>query len=221
MQATTPLYRAAKRAVNALPPWVLRFRPFVVYEIPLASGARKDHDLASASKPVIADIRWIRNCEDANSLLPLASRACVDQFNGTTRRAAVASLDGQRVGCAWIATGSFSETDLELHFELAPDEAWLYAAAVAPAHRNRGVYRQLLEFLIADLRAAGVRRLLLGITVGNEPSRRAHARLGAIEVGRILALRALGLTRCWCSGGVRNQRGELGERRTARLSIAP
>jgi ribosomal protein S18 acetylase RimI-like enzyme len=221
MPATSTLYRAAKRAVNALPPWVLRFRPFVVYEIPLATAALTAGNPTSPGQLLGASVRWIENRDEAGSLAPLSSRACVDEFNGTTRRAVVARVDVQRVGCAWIATGAFSETDLGLHFELAPDEAWLYAAAVAPEHRNRGVYRQLLEFVVAELRAAGMRRVLLGVTVGNEPSRRAHARQGAIEVGRIAAVRALGLTRCWVTGHIRRRCGRHGERRVARLSVVP
>jgi GNAT superfamily N-acetyltransferase len=220
MQASTSLYRAAKRAVYALPPWIFRFRPFVVYEIPLGPALQNGRESTSASESPGVDVRWIENRQQAQALLPLASRQGVDEFNGSTRRAAAAWIDGQAIGCAWIATSSFSESDLGLQFELASDEAWLYAAAVAPDHRNRGVYRQMLEFLIAELRAAGIRRLLLGVTVGNEPSRLAHARQGAIEVGRITAVRALGLARCWSSGRVRRLESARDARETARLSIS-
>lgn len=201
----THLYRIGKRLVRSLPAWLIRFRPFVVYEIPLAATSPPSSSAAprEARPPLAWRIAWVADSAEAAALRPVASQECVDAWNGTTRRAA-AVWDGVRpIACAWIAAESFDERELGVQFALRPDEAWLFAAVVDPARRGQGVYQRLLEFLTAELRAAGMSRLLLGVTVGNEPSRRAHARQGAIEVGRVTALRTLGLTFCRNSGGLR------------------
>jgi GNAT superfamily N-acetyltransferase len=204
MPASTSLYRVAKRAVNALPPWLLRVRPSVVYQIRLGSTIRNGGDApppdSVTSGLSAVDIRWVVGRGEAASLQPLASARCVAEFDDASRRVAAAWIDGQPVGCAWVATGSFTEADLGIRFELSADEAWLYAAAVTPACRNRGVYRRLLEFVIDELGRAKIRRVLLGVTAGNEPSRRAHARQGAVEVGRVFAARVLGIPFCRISG---------------------
>jgi GNAT superfamily N-acetyltransferase len=202
MPFATRVYRLGKRLVGAMPAWLIRFRPFVVYEIPLQAGAVRTSPEAEPRDPCAVQVRWLSDAAELAALPPLASRACLDDWDGATRRVATAELEGRVIGCAWIATGAFEERELSLRFELGPDETWLYAASVAPPLRNRGVYRQLLEFIIAELAAAGRRRLLLGVTVGNEPSLRAHARQGAVEVGRVTALRALGVPMCRCSGQI-------------------
>jgi GNAT superfamily N-acetyltransferase len=215
------LYRAGRRLVRSLPAWLLRFRPFVVYEIPLARGG--DAPIASwqdAREPLADGIAWIADAAQAAYLGPLASQECIDSWNAATRRAAAVWEDGQPIACAWIASESFDEGELGVQFVLRPDEVWLYAAVVAPGRRAQGVYGRLLEFVIADLRAAGLRRMLLGVTVGNEPSRRAHVRQGAVEAGRLIALRALGVTICRTSGGLsRVPQAERGARGPVRLRV--
>jgi hypothetical protein len=41
------------------------------------------------------------------------------------------------------------------------------------------------------------------VTIGNEPSLRAHARQGAKQVGYIFAVRSMGFTLCFSHGAVR------------------
>jgi GNAT superfamily N-acetyltransferase len=202
MRLAPSIYRAGKRLVGLFPAWLIRFRPFVVYEIPLSVGTRPDSIGGNKSAPSGVVVRWLTDATELAALPPLASRECLDDWDGDTRRVAIAELDGRAIGCAWVATGAFAECELGLLVELAPDEAWLYAASVDPALRNRGVYRRLLEFVAEELRSAGTRRLLLGVTIGNEPSRRAHARQGAVEIGRVIVLRVLGITLCRAKGRV-------------------
>ncbi len=131
-----------------------------------------------------------------------SDRTCAD-LSFKTRRAAAAWYEGQVIACVWIATESFEEVDLGLRFELRTSDAWLFAAVVDESERNQGVYRQLLEFLIDELGRDGMRRLLFGVSVGNAPSQRAHARQGATLAGGILAVRSLGFTLCFRRGRVR------------------
>jgi hypothetical protein len=158
---------------------------------------------AAQAAPNSTVIRWVADGAEAAMLRGLASQQCIDAFNLRTRRAAAAWLGGEVIACAWMATESFDESELGLRFELQPSEVWLFAAVVESSRRDQGVYGQLLEFLSDELRLQAVRRILLGVTVGNEPSRRAHARQGARQVGSTFAVRSLGITLCWRHGDVR------------------
>jgi GNAT superfamily N-acetyltransferase len=207
MVTLTPLYRTAKKLVRMLPPWLLRVRPFGVYEIPLPKSddtpAARPFLPRCSGVPIDCEVGWVTGPAEGAMLRHLATRDSIATLNSPTRRAAAAWLNGQAIACAWIATESFEECELGLRFELKPNEAWLYAAVVDPERRDRGVYRQLLEFLIDELSQAGVQRILLGVTFGNEPSLRAHARQGATQVGAITAVRSLGFAFCCRVGQVR------------------
>jgi GNAT superfamily N-acetyltransferase len=207
MAALNSLYRAAKKVMNGLPAWLVRFRPFGVYEIRLQPTGNTPapsqllRDSRRARFP--CQIRWVNDQSEVPMLRRVASATTCADLNFTTRRVVAAWFEGQVIGCAWIATESFEEVDLGLRFELHPADAWLFAAVVDEARRNQGVYGQMLGFLIAELGSGNARRILLGVTVGNEPSRNAHARRGATQVGRILAVRILGFTLCRSRGQVR------------------
>ena len=106
------------------------------------------------------------------------------------------------IGCAWIAAHSFEESDLGIRFELKSDEVWLYAAVVDSEYRRRGVYRQLLNFLLDELAQTNVSRIVLAATHGNIASIEAHESHGAIKAGTVIALRSLGVSFCATSGRV-------------------
>lgn len=202
------VYSVGKRIVGLMPGWLVRFRPFAVYEIPPGAHVGDSGPVRQASHTLDCDVRWIA---DAREAAPIASSELCGEWNGSMRRAVVARRDDRTVACAWIATETFSERELGLQFQLEPGEAWLFAAFVVPAYRNQGVYRQMLEFVVEGLGAEGMRRLLFGVALGNEPSRRAHARHGSTELGRIVALRTMGLTFCRCSGCLRRRGAKAGE----------
>ncbi len=223
MPNLTPFYRAAKNVVRSLPAWLIRFRPFVVYEISFTHSPDVAATLESDSRASLpCEIRWLEDASAVAALGPLASQECRDAWNGSTRRVAAVWLGDQPIACTWVATQSFDERELGIRIELAPDEAWLHAAVVDFAHRGQGVYRQLLEFVLDELRRSGLRRLLLGVTIGNEPSRRVHATQGAMEVGRITAFRTLGMAFSCCTGRIRNlPRIAQGDRAQIRFAVEP
>jgi ribosomal-protein-alanine N-acetyltransferase len=72
------------------------------------------------------------------------------------------ALDGDEVvGYAGLAT--------------APDEAWVQNIGVRADHQRRGIGRQLMEALLAEARAHGIRRTLLEVAVDNAPAQRLYA----------------------------------------------
>ena len=184
MSHSTLLYRAGKRLLHMAPASLLRARPFNIYEIPLqrADDNSKTEQLPKRDSrgELPCDVRWVTDGAEAAALRPLATADNLAALDFSSRRAAAAWCDGQPVACAWIAAGHFEETELGLRFELRPAEAWLFAAVVAAAQRDRGVYRQVLRFLVDELQREGLRRTPRGATRGNNPSRRAHARQGSL-----------------------------------------
>jgi hypothetical protein len=215
------LYSVAKRALNRLPSWLLRARPFGVYEIVLTPTKAQAAKLA-ASPPLACDVRWVDGTDDLQSLVGLTSQANVDAFDANHRRVAAAYSQGRPIGCAWIARQWFDEPELGLRIELGPQEGWLFAAAVTSERRNQGVYGQILEFLTGELREETMERILLGAVSGNVPSERAHARQGARQIGSIAAVRALGVACCRASGAVRRASSSpLGWRHPIRLLVDP
>jgi hypothetical protein len=213
------LNRVAKRTLNRLPSWLLRARPFGVYEIVLKPVAPQAVNLAG-SPPFACDVRWVDRAEDLQTLVGLTSQANVDAFDASRRRVAAAYSEDRPIACVWIAHEWFDEPELGLRIELGSNESWLFAAAVTPALRNRGVYGQLLKFLTRDLGEAEMERILLGVASGNVASRQAHERQGARRVGSIAAVRALGVACCWVSGTVRRaSRCPFGWRHPIRLIV--
>jgi len=66
----------------------------------------------------------------------------------------------------------------------AADEAEILTFCVAPACRNAGLGRALLEMAVAELRAAGVKQLFLEVEEGNEAALKLYRSLGAVPIGR-------------------------------------
>ena len=149
-------------------------------------------------------VRWADRSE-LSSLSHVASPNCIDAWDGVTQRVAVAWRDGKPVGVAWIATDSFREDELGTIVWLLPSQAWLYAAHVLPHYRRQGIYRSLLGFVTTQLATESKRELLLGVTVGNQPSVRAHEEQGARTVGAVVLVRFLGICFASCRGRIHRQ----------------
>jgi ribosomal-protein-alanine N-acetyltransferase len=66
----------------------------------------------------------------------------------------------------------------------AADEAEILTLCVAPACRNAGLGRALLETAVTELRAAGAKQLYLEVEDGNEAALTLYRALGAVPVGK-------------------------------------
>jgi ribosomal-protein-alanine N-acetyltransferase len=66
----------------------------------------------------------------------------------------------------------------------AADEAEILTLCVAPACRNAGLGRALLETAVTELRAAGAKQLFLEVEDGNEAALTLYRALGAVPVGK-------------------------------------
>ena len=66
----------------------------------------------------------------------------------------------------------------------AADEAEILTVCVAPACRNAGLGRALLETAVQELRSAGVKQLFLEVEEGNDAALKLYRALGAVPVGK-------------------------------------
>jgi [ribosomal protein S18]-alanine N-acetyltransferase len=65
----------------------------------------------------------------------------------------------------------------------AADEAEILTFCVAPACRNAGLGRALLDAAVTALRAAGTKQVFLEVEDGNEAALKLYRALGAVPVG--------------------------------------
>ncbi len=99
-----------------------------------------------------------------------ASAMSDDEWRARTRGSAtwMAEVDGARAGSATLYVAP----------ELADGEGLLVAMWVDPAFRGRGVGDVLIDQVVEEARAQGIRRLLLDVVTDNEPAIRLYERMG-------------------------------------------
>lgn len=105
---------------------------------------------------------------------------------------------GVLVAVSWLGTGMFDEDEAWLTFVPPPGAAWDTGMEIAPAARAGRAFSSLWAATRAWAQARDIGWSMSRIDDYNLASRRAHARLGAVEVGRVSVFR-LG-QRQWASG---------------------
>lgn len=93
------------------------------------------------------------------------------------------------VGVTWLTTAPFDEDEAWLTFAPPPGAAWDTGMAIAPAARGGPAFAMLWAATRDWLAARGLAWSVSRIASYNLGSRRAHARLGGVEVGAVTALR--------------------------------
>ncbi|MGI9429544.1 MAG: GNAT family N-acetyltransferase [Bythopirellula sp.] len=194
------LYPLAKTCVQALPESLLRIRPYGVFEISLRHQVDEPPWRPGNSS---RQVEWVDSRTVLRHLGDLVSPQNANLWDGNQCRAAAVWQNDTPVGVAWIAKGSFAEPELGIHFQLEPDEVWLFASVVAPERRRQGIYSDLLNFLREELTRAGLQRILCGISVGNSASLAAHRQAGAQQLGHVFAAKTLGIVCCRTRGAVK------------------
>jgi hypothetical protein len=95
-----------------------------------------------------------------------------------------ATRDGQLAGFLWYQLGAYDEDEVRARYRMAgPALAWDFDVFVQPALRCGPTFGRLWEEAHRELDAAGVRWTCSRISPFNAASLRAHARLGAREIG--------------------------------------
>ncbi len=107
-------------------------------------------------------------------------------------RAAIISANDRLAAKVWIATGVYRDWDTGISIDLAPNEAWLYAAWVHRDFRGQHLYSHLVSFVLDQLRSQSIESLLLTIDWSNGHSHRVHHRFGARPIGALYGVTLCG-----------------------------
>jgi ribosomal protein S18 acetylase RimI-like enzyme len=140
-------------------------RPAVAGDEPtLAALTAHAHELHVAAHPEVFRPARLRDVTDWFAAF----------LKSPTAAAWIADDDGTAVG---YATAQYHEQP-ESPFALARRWCQIDGLAVAPAHRRRGIARALIDAIVADASANGVRDIELNVWAFNEAAQAAFRRLG-------------------------------------------
>lgn len=103
--------------------------------------------------------------------------------------------DDAFIGYLWFAFGGYDEDEARCRYELTDREhsAFDFDVYVMPEHRLGFAFAALWHAGNEFLRSRGIRWTYSRIARFNNASRRAHAQLGAVRIGRVLFLRVAAL----------------------------
>lgn len=182
----SPLQLLAIIHNRLVPEWLMRFRRNRIFRFP-----------AVAAPPKIPDglrIAWAQT-ETELETAAIAAKNPLEPDDRTGHRAAVAYRNGEPVAAVWVAPDHFFERELGLRYDLPPGGFWIYCAHVAKRHRNQGIYRALLGFVLAELAAAGGTAAFdafAAVNPINRDSMRSHqyygTPVGTVTAGRVFAV---------------------------------
>jgi ribosomal protein S18 acetylase RimI-like enzyme len=78
----------------------------------------------------------------------------------------------------WVSFKEEWISELGLHIQLTPGEAYIWDCATLPAYRGQGLYPALLAHIALELRAEGLRRVWIGADTGSIASQKGIVRAG-------------------------------------------
>jgi len=93
-------------------------------------------------------------------------------------RCYVVRVAGALASYGWVSFGEEWISELGLHIRLAPGEVYIWDCATLPAYRGQGLYPALLEHIVNDLSAEGLRRAWIGADTGSMASQKGIIRAG-------------------------------------------
>lgn len=131
----------------------------------------------------------------------LAPRAVVADRLSHGAQCVAALRKAELLGYAWWCTREYAEQEVRCVFELPAAEPAVFDfdVHVQPAHRLGLGFMAVWHVFMQQLRSTGVSHSYSRISCFNLASRRAHVRLGARPIGRVVFIRAgslsLALTR--------------------------
>jgi ribosomal protein S18 acetylase RimI-like enzyme len=129
--------------------------------------------------------------EDFTSVAALWRACFPDDPPRNRAEAAIPAKLAQGDGLFFVAEGSSGEVQGTVMAGYDGHRGWLYAVAVDPKHRQRGIGRALVEHACAELAARGCGKVNLQVRDGNETAAAFYEGLGFAREPRISFGRAL------------------------------
>lgn len=118
----------------------------------------------------------------------------------TGRRCYAARVAGALAAYGWVSFEEELIGELRLRVRLLPGEAYIWDCATLPEYRQKHLYSALLGFMLAELRAAGCRRVWIGANLENAISQRGMERAGFRHVADLELNRVVGPRLAWVRG---------------------
>jgi GNAT superfamily N-acetyltransferase len=118
----------------------------------------------------------------------------------TGRRAYAAWVEGELAAYGWVSFEDEAIGEHGLRLRLRPGEAYLWDFATRPASRGQGLYSALLNFILHELRAEGVRRAWIGADLDNTPSHHGIERAGFRPVANLVVAGGAAEPARWIEG---------------------
>jgi ribosomal protein S18 acetylase RimI-like enzyme len=118
-----------------------------------------------------------------------APRASIERRLARGDECFLARTEGRIVCASWIARTDFLMGSLSYLYPVAPSEAYLYDSYTAPDLRGQAIAPALGVYVLERLRRAGLVRVTMAVPPENTANRRARAKTGFRECGRIDSLR--------------------------------
>ena len=190
------IYSFAIAFNRIVPAWLFRYRRFIVYQLDANSFANRSSENIR--------VRW---CETEADYLALEKLTffCRGRSSGDLQ-GCLAEIDGQPAGGFWAATNQFDETELGIRILLDANQAWLFAAQVDKRFRRKGVYSQILAFIVPELAKQGKLQPLVAVNPHNVGSRKIHQQHALLSPGWVLAGRTLRASGCLTFGEISRDR---------------
>lgn len=191
-------------AVNRIvPPWLFRFRRFVVYEMDVQrlTSVLKENRTRADSR---IDLSWCKTEEDIRAAEKF-TYTNADRV-GADFKIAQAKSDHQLAGALWAVRNNFTEDDLGIRYALKPEQIWLFAAFVDSQFRRQGIYAQVLSFMCSEgeselaTEATGPPRFLLCVNPHNIASNRVHQKYAKDVLGQAFSFKLFNIAACFCLG---------------------
>ena len=199
---------------RVVPQWLFRCRRFVVYQLDPQLIAES---MAAHPQDDAIQIRWCQSELDYSaaetvtyfqrSLSTGKLLACVaEQVDESPTADAATNDSSQLAGGLWAATEQFDESDLGVRILLKPDQVWLFAAVVAKPFRRRGIYSQILAFIVAELATQEINQTLVAVNPRNIGSHAIHQQFAGCSRGTVFAMRFLQTSVCFSFGDLKRDR---------------
>lgn len=170
-----------------------RFRIFRVYQL-----QSPGEDCQAAVQPPL-QFQWCDSHEEDQRAVQVTGFHGGKDLCPAGYEACLVLDQGQPIAGIWKAESAFDERELGLRVVLADDQAWLFAARVAPGNRRRGVYRRLLRHVLSS---DSSRTHLASINPTNRASTAAHRQFLRSTIGTCVSFRFFSVAVSLAGGGL-------------------
>ncbi len=142
--------------------------------------AMDSDEVPRVSPRLAADMREVNrdSAERLAAAMGMADSKAVLKRLATGRRCFAVWIDNKIAAYGWVSHTAEYIGEQEREIRMQPREAYIWDCATLPEYRGQRLYTALLSYMVAVLRAEGVRRVWIGTALSNQPSLRGFVNAG-------------------------------------------